>query len=109
MRTVYADENVWLPVVEGLRRRGWDVVSVLAEGTIGASDREHLEYATEHGWTVLTFDDDFLSLADESDIEHHGVIYVAQYGKTVGELVGRIDATLDANADRDLEGEVLYA
>ncbi|WP_254546174.1 DUF5615 family PIN-like protein [Halomarina pelagica] len=36
---VYADENVWLPVVEGLRRRGWDVTTVYDEGTVGDSDR----------------------------------------------------------------------
>jgi hypothetical protein len=38
MRTVYADENVWMPVVEGLRRRGWEITSAIEEDTLGASD-----------------------------------------------------------------------
>jgi predicted nuclease of predicted toxin-antitoxin system len=58
MRTLYADENVWAPVVEGLRRRGWEITSVREAGTLGDTDREHLEYASERGWTILTFDDD---------------------------------------------------
>ena len=61
-----ADENVWKPVVTGLRRRGWDVSSVFDEGTTGDSDREHIERAAANEWVVLTFDDDFLSLAAES-------------------------------------------
>jgi predicted nuclease of predicted toxin-antitoxin system len=106
---IYADENVWKPVVTGLRRRGWDISSVFEEGTTGDSDREHIERAAANDWIVLTFDDDFLSLAAESAIEHAGIIYIEQYGKEVGELVQRIDATLRRNEGRDLTGEVVYA
>lgn len=109
MRRVYADENVWIPVVEGLRRRGWDGTSALEEETLGATDLEHLEFATERGWAVLTFDDDFLTVIDERDVHQAGVVYTSQHGKDVGELVRRIDATLANNADRDLDGEILYA
>ena len=35
MRPVYADENVWMPVVEGLRRRDWTVTAAVEEGTSG--------------------------------------------------------------------------
>ena len=107
----YADENVWIPVVEGLRRRDWDVTSALEEGTLGLTDEEHLRHAGERGWTVLTFDDDFLALVEtgEDDSNHPGVIYASQHGRTVGELVKRIDATLQLHSDRDLSGEVVFA
>jgi predicted nucleotidyltransferase len=59
---IYADENVWIPVAEGLRRRGWEVTTAVKAGTLGDSDREHLRFAAEEGWTLLTFDDDFLSM-----------------------------------------------
>jgi hypothetical protein len=109
VRRVYADENVWLPVVEGLRRREWDVTSALEENTLGATDAVHLEYASERGWAVLTFDDDFLSLVDETDIQHAGIVYVPQHGRDVGELVRPIDATLENNAGRDIDDEIRYA
>ncbi|HET7323293.1 MAG TPA: DUF5615 family PIN-like protein [Halococcus sp.] len=106
---IYADENVWKPVVAGLRRRGWDVSSVFEEGTTGASDREHVERAAANDWVLLTFDDDFLSLAAEPVIDHAGIVYIEQYGKDVGELVQRIDAALRRTDGRDLTGEVVYA
>ena len=34
------------------------------EGTPGLSNTEHLGYAAERDWTVLTFDDGSLSLVD---------------------------------------------
>jgi predicted nuclease of predicted toxin-antitoxin system len=104
-----ADENVWKPVVTGLRRRGWDVSSVFDEGTTGDSDREHIERAAANEWVVLTFDDDFLSLAAESTVDHAGIVYIEQYGKNVGQLVRRIDAALRRNEDRDPTGEVVDA
>ena len=58
---------------------------------------------------LLTFDDDFLSLAAEPAVDHAGIIYIEQYGKDVGELVQRIDASLRRNEGRDLAGEVVYA
>jgi hypothetical protein len=63
----------------------------------------------QNDWVLLTFDDDFVSLAAESAIEHAGAIYIEQYGKEVGELVRRIDATLRRNEGRDLTSEVVYA
>lgn len=76
MNRLYADENVWAPVVEGLRRRGWDVRTVSEEGTLGATDREHIEYAVERGWPILTFDDDFLSLVESEGIAHAGIVFI---------------------------------
>ena len=108
---IYADENVWRPVVEGLRRRGWDVTTALDEGMLGRSDREQLRYAAGNGWPLLTFDDDFLALvtSESEHLDHAGVIYSSQHRRDVGELVRRIDGALQRNEDRDLAGEVVYA
>ncbi|MFC6724084.1 DUF5615 family PIN-like protein [Halobium palmae] len=45
---IYADENVWMPVVEGLRRRGWDVTSAREEDMLRESDEAHFEYARKN-------------------------------------------------------------
>lgn len=63
---IYADENVWIPVVEGLRRRGLEVTTAIEADTLGDPDRDQLAHAAANGWVLLTFDDDFLSLV-ESD------------------------------------------
>lgn len=108
---IYADENVWMPVAEGLRRRGWEVTTAVEEETLGYTDEEHLEYASQRGWTILTFDDDFLSLVEDehADSEHPGVIFVSQHGRTIGELVKRIDSTLQRHRGRELEGAIVFA
>lgn len=107
---IYADENVWAPVAEGLRRRDWEVTTAREAETLGYSDREHLEFATERGWLLLTFDDDFARLAatEFADVDHTGIVYVSQHGRDVGELVRRIDATLQRIESRDVSGEVIY-
>jgi len=107
---IYCDENVWMPVAEGLRRRGWEVTTAVEEGTLGYTDREHLRYARENDWLILTFDDDFLSLV-ESDYEgeHSGVVYISQHGKDVGELVRRVDSALERVSTKDTSDEVIYA
>lgn len=108
MNRLYADENVWLPVVDGLRRRGWDITTVADEGTLGATDRDHLQYAAERDWPILTFDDDFLTLVERVDTEHAGIVFAPQGGMQIGELVGRIDATLDAYDDVAMADRIIY-
>lgn len=96
-----------MPVVEGLRRRGWSVTAAMDEGTLGDADADQLDYAASNGWPLLTFDDDFLSLVESDGFE--GVIFVSQHGRDVGELVRRIDAALERSADRDLTNDVVFA
>jgi predicted nuclease of predicted toxin-antitoxin system len=106
---ICCDENVWMPVAEGLRRRGWDVTTATKEGTLGHTDRQHIRYASENGRVILTFDDDFLSLVEsEYEDEHPGVIYVSQHGSGVGELVRRVDSALERADVDDLSGRVIY-
>ena len=75
---IYADENVNIAIVEGLKRRGIEAWSAIEKGRLGLSDEEQLRYALEEKATIFTHDDDFLSMATESGIEHFGIIYVHQ-------------------------------
>lgn len=107
---IYADENVWQPVADGLRRRGWNVTTANEAGTLGYTDREHLEFAIENDWMLLTFDDDYPAFAatEFAEVDHPGILYITQHGRDVGELVRRIDAMLQQIEGRDVSGEVLY-
>jgi len=42
-RPLYCDESIWVPVADGLRRRGWTVRTANEEGTLGDPDREQLQ------------------------------------------------------------------
>jgi len=53
-----------MPVVEGIRRRGWQVYSARGEDRLGRTDRDQLSFALENDWILFTFDTDFLKLIE---------------------------------------------
>ena len=101
MRPLYCDESIWIPVADGLRRRGWTVHTARDEGTLGEPDRAQLRYAVENDWVLLTFDDDFLSLVEGQGLEHRGLIYVRQAGRQIGEVVKLVDEHLQYRSEED--------
>jgi predicted nuclease of predicted toxin-antitoxin system len=82
----YLDEHIPKGVVEGLRRRGVDVLTVQKADRSGDSDEKQLAFATREGRVLVTFDDDFLRL-DASGIPHTGVVFSQTGRRTVGELI----------------------
>jgi hypothetical protein len=60
-----------------------------------------LRYAVENNWLLLTFDDDFLSLAEGQELEHRGLIYVRQAGHQIGDVVKIVDEHLQHRAEED--------
>ncbi len=81
----YADENVAKAVVEGLRRRGVDVLTTQEAGTMGATDQEHLALARQQGRVIFTQDDDFLRAHARGEM-HAGIVYAHQR-TSVGEVI----------------------
>jgi len=100
-RALYCDESIWIPVADGLTRRGWEVHTARDEGTLGDPDREQLGYARENGWVLVTFDDDFLSLVEREGLDHAGLIYVRQAGRQIGDVVKAVDAHLSEREESD--------
>ena len=100
-RPVYCDESVWIPVADGLRRRGWTVYTAREEGTLGDPDKEQLRYAVANDWLLLTYDDDFLTLVEGEEREHCGLIYVHQAGRKIGDVVKAVDDHLQTRAEDD--------
>lgn len=94
MRPLYCDESIWVPVADGLRRRGWTVRIARDAGMLGEPDRKQLSFAEENDWILVTFDDDFLSLIEAEGLAHAGVIFVQQAGRDIGDVVKAIDAHL---------------
>ncbi len=99
MRPLYCDESVWVPVADGLRRRGWTVHLARDEGMLGEPDRNHLALANDRDWIVVTFDDDFLSLVEREGLQHAGIMFVNQAGRDIGDVVKAVDAYLEDSPD----------
>ena len=63
---IYLDECVNHAVVHYLRQRGWNVTTAQAEGMGTPRDEEQLNYATRHGWVLLSTNErDFGTLHQE--------------------------------------------
>ena len=84
-----ADEHVKSGIVEGLRRRGMDVVTAQQRMLQEADDETLLETSTREGRLLLTNDVDFLRIHDRwvrADREHSGIIFWRQ-GLAIGMAV----------------------
>jgi predicted nuclease of predicted toxin-antitoxin system len=78
---VYLDDDLDSSALIGLLgQAGHQVVSPRAVGTRGISDEEHLQYASEHGLTLLTANArDFIGLHEEWSSDqraHNGILIV---------------------------------
>ena len=100
-RPLYCDESIWIPVADGLERRGWQVHTARDEGALGDPDREQLRFARANDWVLVTFDDDFLSLVEGEGLDHAGLIYVRQAGRRIGDVVKAVDAHLSDRMESD--------
>ena len=97
MFELVADENVPTPVVEALRSNGYEVHRAQEEYGQGTTDSEILEACAEEERVVLTNDNDFALLAE--DTEHAGVVIYNDQDLRTREIlrgVVRIDNAYDS-------------
>ena len=93
MLKVYADEHVIAPLVEALRKRGMDVVTVQERGREGADDAALLAEAFHEQRIMLTNDQDFLVLAAQHAARGNAfapIFFWPQQQRQIGELIRRI-------------------
>jgi hypothetical protein len=106
LAALYANENFPRQVVEGLRRRGHDVLTTQEAGNAGRGvpDEEVLAFAKRTSRTVVTLNRrDFIRLHREVP-DHAGIIVCTQDEDTEGQG-GRIhDAIMSAS---DMTGRLL--
>ncbi len=103
----YTDEHVPKAVIDGLRRRGADVLTVPEASTMGASDEEHLPLASREGRVLFTQDDDFLRL-HAADAPHAGIVYAHQQKTSIGEMIYGLMLVFEMFEAREMEGHLEY-
>jgi predicted nuclease of predicted toxin-antitoxin system len=72
---IYADENIERSIIDGLRRRGIEVISTKEPGYISQPDEFHIKKAFELKAIILTHDIDFLRMVNSSEVKHRGIIF----------------------------------
>ncbi len=92
---LYVDEDAAQhAVVEGLRNRGVDVLTILEAGMTRTTDDEQLEFATSQGRSIYTLNvDDFCRLHVEflsEGNDHAGIIVIPRQRYSIGEKIRRL-------------------
>jgi predicted nuclease of predicted toxin-antitoxin system len=108
---IYADENIEEAIIQGLRRRGIDVVSARDEGFIGKDDDFHLRQAKRIGAIVLTHDVDFLVLAHRWRTikrEHNGILYAHSQNLPIGECIRRLELVVHVLSEEGMRNHIEF-
>ena len=103
----YLDENVQIVVAEQLRLRGIEVVTVRDLDVLADSDANHLVRATEMGYVLCTYDDDFLQLA-ASGMEHAGIVIGHQIRHGIGEWVNGLTLIHAVLSAEEMQNHIEY-
>ena len=84
---IFANENLFEPVIEFLRSLDHDVISVSDAGLSGISDDEVYRIACEEKRVIITMDKDFTRLFRFPPEKCGGLIVVKIYKRTVDETL----------------------
>ena len=101
------DEHVPLAVVEGLRRRGIDVLTAAEANLLGAPDTEYLIRSQAEGRVLVTQDRDLLRL-HQAHHQHAGIAYCRQGTRTIGEMVSGLLLIYEVMDASEMVGHVEF-
>jgi len=103
----HLDENCTPRVAHALRQHGIDVTTAGEAGLLGASDGEHLTFATASGRVFFTRDADFLRL-HANGRPHHGIVYSRPGRLTVGDTVRLLVLIWELLEPAEMRGRIEY-
>jgi predicted nuclease of predicted toxin-antitoxin system len=93
------DEHIPAAVAAGLKQKGIAAATIHELGRRGLSDAEQVQFADEQKWVLVTFDSDYLAMA-QREVQHSGIVWCAERKHSIGQLV-RALALIHAVMDRD--------
>lgn len=102
----YTDEHVSRAVIQGLRRRGVNVLTVQEANLFAAPDEDHLALAFAQGRVIFTQDADFLRL-HSAGMPHAGIVYAPQHA-SVGDLIRGLMLIFELLEPAEMIGQVEY-
>jgi len=101
------DEHIPYPVIEGLRRRGLDVLVVQEIGLSSAEDVTVMDKAREEGRIIYTWDADFLRL-HQAGHQHAGIFYHYPLAYSVGEAIRRVALACEVLSAEEMKDRIEF-
>src|SRR4051812_35679689 len=103
---IYSDEHIGNAIVNGLRRRGVDVLTFREAGLVSASDAEHLRRAHAESRVMLTQDEGFARMHAEG-FDHSGIIIIPAR-RTIGQIIKAVFLIHDVFDAEEMTGRIEY-
>ncbi|MFW0860320.1 MAG: DUF5615 family PIN-like protein [Dehalococcoidia bacterium] len=101
------DEHVPYPIVEGLRRRGIDIVTVQEIGLASTRDEIIMARAREEGRIIYTRDADFLRHS-RGGHKHSGIFYHHPLTYSIGEAIQKVALACEVLSAEEMENQVMF-
>ena len=104
---IIADENLFEPIIDYLRRLGHDVLSIRDVGLSGISDDAVFQKACHEARIIVTMDKDFSRMFRFPPEKCGGIIVVKIYKRTVEETLSIFRKVFESLHERDIVGNLV--
>ncbi len=110
---LYIDEDAMARAfVSGLRARDVDLKTVFEEGMLGQSDQAQLEYATQQGRVIYSFNvGHFCQLHTQFIAQrknHAGIIVVYRQRYSIGEQIRRVINLIQTRSTEEMKNNIQF-
>ncbi len=103
---LFANENLFEPIISYLRKKGHDVLSV-REGFSGISDDEVYKRACKEKLVIITMDKDFSRILRFPPEKCAGIIVVKIYKRTVEETLALFKKHFTSISEKDISKNLM--
>jgi len=104
---IFADENLFEPIIDYLRSLGHDVLSIRAAGLSGISDDGVYQRACQEARVIVTMDKDFSRMFRFPPEKCGGIIVVKIYKRTIEETLSIFKKVYETIQEKDMAGNLV--
>lgn len=104
---LFANENLFEPIILHLRETGHDVLSIRDSGLSGISDDEVYKRACKEQYVIITMDKDFSKIFRFPPEQCGGIILVKIYKRTVEETLNIFKKNFEGVKAEDIKGNLI--
>lgn len=104
---MFANENLFEPVIDYLKELGHDVLSIRDAGLSGISDDEVYQRACREKRTIITMDKDFSRMFRFPPEKCGGIVVAKIYKRTVDETLTMFKKYYQTIKEEDMKGNLV--
>ncbi|HHT9126864.1 MAG TPA: DUF5615 family PIN-like protein [Candidatus Brocadiia bacterium] len=104
---IFANENLFEPIIDYLKKRGHDVLSIRDAGLSGISDDMVYQQACRDNMVIITMDKDFSRIFRFPPEKCGGIIVTKIYKRTVDETLSIFKKFYESIQEKDIHNNLV--